>query len=606
MLNLGRLPRRSPSLHTEPDGSAVPDAFGPFRVLHQIGAGTLGPVFRAYDAEGERLVAVKLFRLDLPPERVHQLVDAFERLIGADLGHPSLAMPIATGIVGARPYLAVDYVSAESLDLALREYGPAPAHDAIRVITQLAAALDFAAAVKVVHGAMHPRDVLLSADETRITGIGIARALERVGVPAPMRRPYTAPERVAGGAWDRRADVFTLAALSHELLWGRRIAGTGQHVAAALAALPGARLDGLQDAFARALAEEAADRFDTALAFAEALNGCFDFEAAAAAAAEAPAVSATGASVAPAEPSSRAAEISTPGPVPVSASKPAADAEPRLPLEPAAVERVPAPPPPVPVAAAPIAEPRETPIAAPASKAAELELRAAETTRFRDVEAAPRPARPPAPKPPAPRKRSALWPVAAALVIGVALGSAVAWQLASRPQPSSPIADDTIESPSPVPTDRADTAAAPPSTPAPRESTEVAVEPPKAVASQGEQTPAADAPRAAPPAASTRPQRRTPSPRPPAPSPARAPERSADPASGTVGRFVGGLSVDSRPTGARVFLDGRLIGTTPMTMANVPAGEHAIRLERDGYRRWSSSIRVVAAEQNRVTASLER
>jgi hypothetical protein len=66
------------------------------------------------------------------------------------------------------------------------------------------------------------------------------------------------------------------------------------------------------------------------------------------------------------------------------------------------------------------------------------------------------------------------------------------------------------------------------------------------------------------------------------------------------------LTVDSRPTGARVFLDGRLVGTTPLTIAAVPAGEHAIRLERDGYRRWSSSVRVVAAEQNRVTASLER
>jgi hypothetical protein len=66
------------------------------------------------------------------------------------------------------------------------------------------------------------------------------------------------------------------------------------------------------------------------------------------------------------------------------------------------------------------------------------------------------------------------------------------------------------------------------------------------------------------------------------------------------------LTVDSRPTGARVFLDGRLVGTTPLAIAAVPAGEHALRLERDGYRRWSSSVRVVAEEQNRVTASLER
>ena len=71
-------------------------------------------------------------------------------------------------------------------------------------------------------------------------------------------------------------------------------------------------------------------------------------------------------------------------------------------------------------------------------------------------------------------------------------------------------------------------------------------------------------------------------------------------------RFVGTLQVDSRPTGAKVFVDGRLVGSTPVSVGNVRAGEHAVRLEHDGYRRWSSSVRVVAAERNRVTASLER
>jgi hypothetical protein len=78
------------------------------------------------------------------------------------------------------------------------------------------------------------------------------------------------------------------------------------------------------------------------------------------------------------------------------------------------------------------------------------------------------------------------------------------------------------------------------------------------------------------------------------------------PPPGTMGRFVGMLTVESRPTGARVFLDGKLMGTTPLAVASLGAGEHAVRLERDGYRRWSSSVRIVANEQNRVTASLER
>src|SRR5438132_8878215 len=167
-------------LHTEATGAAPPDAFGPFRVLHQIGAGALGPVFRAFDPDRDRLVAVKLFRLDLPPERVHQLVAEFERLIAAAVTHPAAIAPLATGIEGVNAYLAQDYVPAESLDIALR-HGPSAIADALRVATQLAGALDAAAAVHIEHGVLHPRDVLLSADEARATRLGIARAVHRLG-----------------------------------------------------------------------------------------------------------------------------------------------------------------------------------------------------------------------------------------------------------------------------------------------------------------------------------------------------------------------------------------------------------------------------------------
>jgi serine/threonine-protein kinase len=232
-------------------------------------------VFRAYDATRERLVAVKLFKLDLPPERVHQLVAELERLVAARLDYPSLVAPVGTGIVGVAAYLAQDYVAAESLDLAVREYGPAPPADAVRVAAQLAGALDFAATVRIAHGALHPRDVLLSSEETRLTGVGVAHALERVGVTPPVRRPYSAPERIAGSEWDRRADVFSLAALMHELMWGRRPTGIGGQAADSLTEIAGGDLPALRDAFARALAENPADRFETALEFVEALNAAF-------------------------------------------------------------------------------------------------------------------------------------------------------------------------------------------------------------------------------------------------------------------------------------------------------------------------------------------
>jgi hypothetical protein len=71
------------------------------------------------------------------------------------------------------------------------------------------------------------------------------------------------------------------------------------------------------------------------------------------------------------------------------------------------------------------------------------------------------------------------------------------------------------------------------------------------------------------------------------------------------GGFVGTLVIESRPPGAKVFLDGRGVGVTPLTLSNVSVGSHVVRLDLTGYQRWSTSIRVVAGERERVAASLE-
>ena len=69
---------------------------------------------------------------------------------------------------------------------------------------------------------------------------------------------------------------------------------------------------------------------------------------------------------------------------------------------------------------------------------------------------------------------------------------------------------------------------------------------------------------------------------------------------------AGALVVESRPPGAQVFLDGKLLGVTPLSLTSVSAGDHAIYFDRGGYRRWSSTVRIVASESNRITASLEK
>ena len=78
------------------------------------------------------------------------------------------------------------------------------------------------------------------------------------------------------------------------------------------------------------------------------------------------------------------------------------------------------------------------------------------------------------------------------------------------------------------------------------------------------------------------------------------------PESARVESFSGSIYVDSRPRGARVLLDGKVIGTTPMRIPDVPIGSHIIKLQLDDHSDWTSSTRVVAGEESRVTGSLER
>src|SRR5258706_3586085 len=219
-----------------------PEAFGPFRVLHQIGPGTLGPVFRPPEPGRDRLVAITIFRLDITPEQSAALVRELEQLIASHINHRAVAAPIAAGLDGHAAYLALEYVVGDSLDVSSRDAGPMPLTDVVRIVDGIASAIDACAANGVHHGLLHPRDVIMSVDWPRVTGLGIAEALTRIGLRLPVRRPYAPPEGVS--------DVYSLAAIAYELISGRRMTPTGWDEISAE--------DGpeLRDAFAAGLSRE--------------------------------------------------------------------------------------------------------------------------------------------------------------------------------------------------------------------------------------------------------------------------------------------------------------------------------------------------------------
>lgn len=560
-------------------------------------------------------MAVKLFRLDLPPERVHQLVAELEQLILADLTHPAIAAPVAAGISDVFAYLAQDFVAADSLDILLRDAGPLKPADAARVVGQLASALDMAAVAGVVHGTLHPRDILMSTDDARMTGLGIARTLERVGVTPPVRRPYTAPERLAGAAWDRRADVFSLATLAFEMLTGRRITGSGEPPVDGFQALPASVRPALGRVFGRALEDEPGDRFASAADFTQALGAVLD---------------ARPGSGRASSPRRRPIEEPTPVPpevpIPVEAlplltdamleSEPPHQAE--APLPAADVE-------PPPIAAAPDLEMVVVPPMSLDPIGESLRLMGRDPEPVLELNLSPggidtyepeADLRRSEPTPPrrepeaaatfeptvADTTRSAVWPLALALVVGIAIGFGSALLFLGRQSPDvAVVAAPSSPTERPAPTVIAEDPVRPvgeagakepvPPSPAPV----LASAPPARVTS----APAAgQMPRAVPPAPARRPAARA------RPAPRPAVEAKAPVAPVRTG--PGSLLVESRPSGAEVFLDGKSIGRTPLVVSTASAGDHAIHLQLAGYRRWATSVRVAPGERARVAASLER
>ena len=79
----------------------------------------------------------------------------------------------------------------------------------------------------------------------------------------------------------------------------------------------------------------------------------------------------------------------------------------------------------------------------------------------------------------------------------------------------------------------------------------------------------------------------------------------APPAAPRPAATTGGLYLQSRPSGARVFVDGQFVGTTPLLIAELAPGAHAIRVEYPGHRQWTTTAMIAAGQRTRISASLE-
>ena len=219
-------PRRRASVSSQTDRLNTALA-GRYRIDRHLGEGGMATVYLCEDLKHDRKVALKV----LKPELGAVLgADRFlaEIKVTANLQHPNLLPLFDSGEADGLLYYVMPYIDGETLRARLQREQQLPVDDVIRLVTLMAAALDFAHARGVVHRDLKPENILLQAGQPVIADFGIALAVAQAGgdritqTGMSLGTPhYMSPEQAAGERGvDARSDQYALAAMTYELLTG--------------------------------------------------------------------------------------------------------------------------------------------------------------------------------------------------------------------------------------------------------------------------------------------------------------------------------------------------------------------------------------------------
>lgn len=211
---------------TKPSDFGFPEHLGRYRLDELIGEGGFGQVWRGFDSELHRKVAIKIPRPDRisTPERIEQFVQEARRV--AQLKHPGVVPIYDVGRDDKLCFIVCDLVEGKNLAEVIAE----ERHDAgsaCRIVAEVARVLQHAHDQGFVHRDIKPSNLLLDhQSKVFLTDFGIAATVEEleggnrqsVGTLA-----YMSPEQIANESVDARTDIYSLGLVLFELLTGERL-----------------------------------------------------------------------------------------------------------------------------------------------------------------------------------------------------------------------------------------------------------------------------------------------------------------------------------------------------------------------------------------------
>jgi serine/threonine-protein kinase len=263
---------------------------GRYRIVELLARGGMASVWIAEDTLLARRVAVKTLHPELAVDDALRERFRIEAISAASVSHPGIVSTYDTGDDDGVAFIVMELVDGPTVRKLLDDRGRLPAADAVRIARGVALALDQAHRGGIVHRDIKPANVLVPADgPVKVTDFGIAKAdtgsdLTNTGTIIGTAR-YLAPEQVRGEAADARSDVYAVGLMLHEMLAGALPFHGDTEMASALArlsvppdSLPADVAPGLAPIVGRCLALEAADRYQSAHALADALDAVVEHD----------------------------------------------------------------------------------------------------------------------------------------------------------------------------------------------------------------------------------------------------------------------------------------------------------------------------------------